>query len=261
MSIADCPSDELSLTFPPFVRAWDGTENPLPMRVIRPAAARRAHTLLSKAPPWVYTGPTSQPFNFCKSVRRLCKDIVAHCDALRHVDISRLLFTVTQARSHRLHGLQARVTPLRFRGGALARRRWGTMYRVQRYFVGGREILYVIAFCLPRFLDQDFDNKLVTLFHELYHINPAFDGDLRRHQGRYSLHSHSKSNYDQQMAELARGYLSNGAQAGLHDFLRLDFNQLEHRHGSVVGVVVPRPKLIPLPARRAAEVVTPSAKQ
>jgi len=151
VSIADCPSDELSLTFPPFVRAWDGTENPLPMRVIRPAAARRAHTLLSKAPPWVYTGPTSQPFNFCKSVRRLCKDIVAHCDALRHVDISRLLFTVTQARSHRLHGLQARVTPLRFRGGALARRRWGTMYRVQRYFVGGREILYVIAFCLPRF--------------------------------------------------------------------------------------------------------------
>jgi hypothetical protein len=135
------------------------------------------------------------------------------------------------------------------------------MYRVQRYFVGGREILYVIAFCLPRFLDQDFDNKLVTLFHELYHINPAFDGDLRRHQGRYSLHSHSKSNYDQQMAELARGYLSNGAQAGLHDFLRLDFNQLEHRHGSVVGVVVPRPKLIPLPARKAAEVATPSAKQ
>ena len=30
------------------------------------------------------------------------------------------------------------------------------------------------------FLDQTFEEKLVTVFHELYHISPAFDGDLRR---------------------------------------------------------------------------------
>jgi hypothetical protein len=46
------------------------------------------------------------------------------------------------------------------------------------------------------------------------------------------------------MADLARSYLSNGADHGLHDFLRLDFAQLRRRHGAVVGVAVPRPRLI-----------------
>jgi predicted metallopeptidase len=151
-----------------------------------------------------------------------------------------------QARSSRRHGLQARVTPLRFRNGALRRRRHGRAYQVQRYFVDDREMLYVMAFCLPRFLDQDFDNKLITLFHELYHISPAFDGDLRRHEGRYALHSRSKRIYDQQMVELARAYLADGADVSLHTFLRLNFGQIQERHGQVIGVVVPRPKLIPV---------------
>jgi predicted metallopeptidase len=199
-----------------------------------------------KAPPWVYTGPAGQPFDFCGHIRQLAEDVVARCEVFRHIDVSRLLFTMAQARSRRLHGLQARVTPLRFRGGELTRRRWGTTYRVQRFFVGGREMLYVVAFCLPRFLDQDFDDKLITLFHELYHIGPAFDGDLRRHDGRYCIHSHSKRNYDQHMADLARAYLADGAQKHLSAFLRLNFGQLHQRHGSIVGVLVPRPKLIPL---------------
>jgi hypothetical protein len=74
---------------------------------------------------------------------------------------------------------------------------------VQRYFVDEREILYLVTFCLPRFLDQDFDDKFITLFHEMYHIGPAFDGDLRRHPGRCAMHTSSKNSYDKHMAHLA----------------------------------------------------------
>ena len=175
--------------------------------------------------------------------------MVRHSKELRHIDVSRLLFGVLQARSARPHGLQARVTPLRFRDGALTRRRNGVLYQVQRYFVDGREMLYLVTFCLPRFLDQDSDDKFITLFHELYHISPGFEGDLRRHEGRCALHSHSKRLYDSHMADLARAYLSNGADRGLHDFLRLNFAQLRHRHGAVVGVSVPRPRLLPVPEK------------
>jgi hypothetical protein len=49
------------------------------------------------------------------------------------------------------------------------------------------------------------------------------------------------------MGKLAKAYLSNGADRPLHAFLRLNFAQLRHRHGSVVGVVVPRPRLLPVP--------------
>jgi hypothetical protein len=160
--------------------------------------------------------------------------------------MSQVLFGVTQARSGRSHGLQARVTPLRFRDGQLMRRRRNATYQVQRYFVEGRECLYLVTFCLPRFLEQDFDDKFITLFHELFHISPAFDGDLRRHAGRYAIHSHSQRLYDKQMAGLAREYLAGRPDPDLHGFLRLDFAQLQERHGRVIGVMVPRPKLVPV---------------
>jgi predicted metallopeptidase len=172
--------------------------------------------------------------------------MVHRCPDLEHIDVDRLLFGVTQARSRRPHGLQARVTPLRFRHGRLALRRHGVVYQVQRHFVDDREMLYLVTFCLPRFLDQDFDDKFITLFHELYHISPAFDGDLRRHAGRCAVHTHSKREYDRHMAGLARAYLASGPDAALHAFLRLNFGQLQQRHGSVVGIVVPRPKVVPV---------------
>jgi hypothetical protein len=142
--------------------------------------------------------------------------------------------------------LHARVTPLRFRNGQLVRKRSGSGYQVQRYVVDGVEMLYLVTFCLPRFLDQTFDEKLVTLFHELYHVSPAFEGDLRVLDGRCRHHSRDKKAYDAHMLVLARSYLSGGADPDLNAFLRLDFAQLMHRHGSVVGVMVPRPRQLPV---------------
>jgi hypothetical protein len=230
----------------PRERRWSAAENPLPLRTVRwPRRARRPTTGL-EAPPWLSTGPVHQPFDFQSHVQALCADIVRHCAELKHIDVSRLLFGITQTRSSRRCGLQARVTPMRFRHGRLTQQYRGQLYQGQRYFVEGREVLYLITFYLPRFLDQDFDEKFITLFHELYHISPEFNGDLRRYAGRCALHTHSKRLYDAHMAHLARAYLANGATRSLHDFLRLNFAQLQHRHGSVVGVVVPRPRLLPV---------------
>jgi hypothetical protein len=228
----------------PLILRWSAATRPLPVRVVQ--APRQVAPVGTDAPPWLPTGPADAPFDFCGHVERLCADVAARCPALAHVRAGGLLVGVTQARSGRRHGLQARVTPLRFTDGRLTRQRGGVCYQVQRYFVEQREVLYLVTFCLPRFLDQSFDDKFITIFHELYHISPAFDGDLRRHPGRCAIHSHSKRRYDEQMAALAREYLATRPDPALHAFLRLNFAQLQRRHGSVVGVVVPRPKLIPI---------------
>ncbi len=233
------------------ILSWSESDRPLPLRAIRPAAPAQPLPAWLKPAPWLLSGAEGEPFNFCAHVRRLCADIVARCGPLCHIDATRLLFAVTQARNGQAHGLQARVTPLRFPHGRLTRQRRGVTYQVQRYFLDNHEFLYLVTFCLPRFLDQSFDDKLITLFHELYHISPAFDGDLRRHEGRYAIHSHSQRDYDERMADLARAYLADKPDPGLHAFLRLGFQQLLHRHGSVVGVMVPRPKVIPLQAGQA----------
>ncbi len=239
-------ADGKRLNHSPLERYWDHSNNPLPVSVIRaPGRSGSAHAA-ALAPPWIKTGSHHEPFDFCLHVRRLSADVVRRTKELHHIDVERVLVSVTQARGNRAHGLQARVTPMRFRTGMLTRRHGNRTYQVQRYFVGEREMLYVMSFCLPRFLNQDFDNKFITLFHELYHIGTEFDGDLRRHQGRCSIHSNSRRGYDAYMADLARAYLAEKPDPALHGFLRLNFAQLQHRHGAVLGVVVPRPKLIPV---------------
>lgn len=252
MSLHLQSNQEAVLHQPPFVLRWDLASNPLPVRAIRGLGRKQVSLPVLEPPPWLTTGPAGEAFQFGEQVRRLCADIAARCAELRHIDVARLLVGATQARNGHVHGLQARVTPLRFRNGQLLRRRRGILWQVQRFFVDDREMLYLMTFCLPRFLDQSFDEKLITLFHELYHIGPAFDGDLRRHEGHYCLHSHSQRGYDEQMAHLAREYLNGGAEPQLHAFLRLDFGQLLQRHGSVVGVMAPRPRLIPLPAQQSS---------
>jgi hypothetical protein len=224
---------------------WGSSGRPLPLRILRQPLTPSRYPPPS-VPVGLPTGPTSAPFDFTGHIQRLCADIVAHCPEFAHIDLSRILFSVTWARKNSSHGLQARVTPLRFAGGRLTCCRQGVTYQVQRYFVEQREILYLVTFCLPRFLDQSFRDKLVTLFHELYHISPACDGDLRRHQGRYTLHTHSQRRYDGHMGQLVAEYLSRQSDPTLRAFLHLNFMQLVKRHGGLAALVVPRPKIIPL---------------
>lgn len=248
--MARAPSFVDVLSKPPFVLRWDAADNPFPVHTIHSLPARRRPHPLLAAPPWLHTGNRNQAFDVSHAIRLLSSDIVAHCEELAHIDTSRLLFAVTQARNAHTHGLQARVTPFRFPGGSMTCQRRGVVYQVQRFFDGDVEFLYLITFCLPRFLNQSFDDKLVTLFHELFHISPKFDGDLRRYEGRYCLHTHSQRSYDEKMTELARSYLSSKPSKHLLDFFRLNFAQLELRHGQVTGIVVPRPKILPILRRR-----------
>ncbi|MFO0807065.1 MAG: putative metallopeptidase [Gemmataceae bacterium] len=238
---------ESAIGEPPFVVRWGDADDPTPVQTVRRIGRPPSLGPTESAPPWLPTGPEGRPFDFCGYVRRLADSIVRRVPQLAHVQTGHVLFAFTQARNGRRCGLQARVTPLRFAGGQVVRQYRGVTYRVQRWFVAGREIFYLMTFCLPRFLDQNYDDKFVTLMHELYHIGPRFDGDLRRHSGRCALHTSSRRDYDERMAELVRAYLAGGPDPDLHAFLRLNHAQLCQRHGSVVGVRVPRPKIVAVP--------------
>ncbi|MCI0699727.1 MAG: hypothetical protein L0241_01405 [Planctomycetia bacterium] len=227
----------------PLELRWDA-HRPLPTRWVIPDGSRQR---LPGKPP-------SSGLDFTAWMHALCADVAQRCEELRHILMPRVLLTFTPSRNRSRYGLQARVTPLRFRNGALTRRHGSVDYQVQRFFVNESEMLYVLTFCLPRFLDQPFSEKLITIFHELYHISPAFDGDLRRHPGRYAMHSRSKDRYDSRMAELVKEYIADHPDAEMLDFLRLGYRELWEKHSGIKGVVVPRPKLLPvgLAATRAA---------
>jgi hypothetical protein len=178
-------------------------------------------------------------------MRRLCADVVARVPELGHVDLDRVAITFRQARIRARHGLQATLTPLRFEGGSHFTIRRGRRWTIESLRDRqGRELLYILSFYLPRFMDHPLAEKLVTVFHELWHISPDFDGDLRRHAGRCYAHSHSQKQYDAAMQGLVDRWLAAGPDEDLYAFLRLSFQELHQRHGSIFGVTMPAPRLI-----------------
>jgi hypothetical protein len=186
-------------------------------------------------------------FDFTFHMRRLCDDMVVRLDQLRHVDMSRVAVSFAQTRRVGSGGMFASLTPLRFAGGQVhtfrRKRRWGVQ---QLYDPDGREMLYILNFYLPRFLDLPLREKLATTMHELWHIGPKFDGDVRRLGGRCFAHGVSQKQYDAHVEILLDRWLSLGPPAPLYEFLRSKFHDLAARHGRVFGRRVPAPKLVPL---------------
>jgi hypothetical protein len=93
---------------------------------------------------------------------------------------------------------------------------------------------------------------MITVLHELYHISPRFDGDIRRMDGRYHVHSHSQKEYDRQMEQLAEQYLAMRPPQELYGFLNHSFRTLHQQHGGIVGLKVPIPKLVAVSEAKSA---------
>jgi len=186
-------------------------------------------------------------FDFTHHMRRLCQDMVARVDRLSHVDMARVAVSFSQARRATAYGIYASLTPMRFADGKAHTIRRGRKWGVQRLDgLDGREMLYILNFYLPRFLDLGFREKLTTVMHELWHIGPKFDGDIRRFQGRCFAHGASQKKYDGMVDILVDQWLSSEPSESVCEFLRGDFRDLIARQGSIFGQKFPAPKLFPL---------------
>lgn len=202
-------------------------------------------------PPATPLQKVSGGFDFTSSVRLVCEDMVARLPELAHIDLTRVAVSFSQARNRSNYGLFASLTPMRFQDGAEYRITRGRQYTIQRlHDRTGREMLYILSFCLPRFMDLIFREKLITILHEMWHISPHFNGDIRRHPGRCYAHTHSQEEYDEHMGELADHWLTLTPPESIYSFLKLNFNELQTQHGRLFGVKISRPKLLPVPNQK-----------
>jgi hypothetical protein len=186
-------------------------------------------------------------FNFSDHMRVVCADMIARVPALTHIDLSRVAMACTQVRNRAAHGVLATMTPLRFVNGADTTIRRGRKYTAQRLRdESGREMLYILTCFLPRFMKHTLEEKVLTLLHELWHISPKFNGDLRRFTGRCYAHGGSQAEYDRQVEVLAQQWWSLHPPRDCYEFLQNDFSTLQARYGQVLALRLPRPKLIPV---------------
>src|SRR5215207_2598792 len=163
-------------------------------------------------------------FDFTGAIRQVCADMARRVPELSHIEMPRVAIGMCPTRSAAMHGVFATLTPLRFEDGRLDKTVRGRRHRIQPLIDGaGREYLYLLNFYLPRFLNLALEDKLSTIVHELWHIGPQFDGDLRRHAGRCYAHGHSQREYDARMDRLTQQWLSAGPPHHLYEFLENRF--------------------------------------
>jgi predicted metallopeptidase len=192
-------------------------------------------------------------FDFTAHVRRLCADMISRLNALRHIDLDRVAFRFCQTRRSGQYGIQASLTPLRFAGGQLETQKRGRRFRVAKICDDdGREMLYLLSFYLPRFLDRPFEDKLNTILHELWHINPEFNGDIRRHEGRCYAHTSSQKRYESVIKHLTSRWLALDPPDELFAFLRLSFRELTRAYGPVYGKRIYTPRFVAVVAANAS---------
>jgi hypothetical protein len=188
----------------------------------------------------------STTLNLTAELERLIADIAAKVGEFCHIDPRRLLVCVNSSRSSK-HGTFAKIHPLRFHGGELSRvvrkGRSSIACIMPEVSHNGVEMLYVIYFTLPRFMDRPLEEKLVTIFHELYHISPAFDGDIRRFPGRNFAHGSSAKRYNLLMESFVAKYLLLPASSERIAFLDADMATLRLRYKAIVGRKMEMPKL------------------
>ena len=153
---------------------------------------------------------------------------------LSYIDMDRVVLSVAKCRSKSLRGTYASVTSLRFPGGAVNRQCGGRIYRWPKVLKNGHEALYLIKFYLPRFHNLSFEDKVATILHELYHIDPKFNGDFRNFGGRHWAHGSSRASYDAMFAPLTREIVKrHGPMCDL--FLNCRFSTLLKRFGDIYG--------------------------
>ncbi len=184
-------------------------------------------------------------FDFSYHMNELITDISRRCPELRHIESEKVLVAISRSRNNKRYGLQAKLVPLKFQGGRRIIHTSGDWYcKMPSFRHDGREILYVIYFCLPRFQNLDYAEKLSIVFHELYHINPLFNGDIRRFSGKYYQHSHSEREYDRVVRSLSEQYHRRPPTRKLTAFLRYNHEELERRHGDIMGLSLRLPEPI-----------------
>jgi predicted metallopeptidase len=184
-------------------------------------------------------------FDFNREYMSVVRDVARACEEFGHIDADRIAVSYSMAKTSAKHGLQAKIYPLRFEGGAREKSSKGYKFTIPPVFYDGVEIFYIISFCIPRFLNLSISEKLETIIHELFHISPRFNGDIRRlSMGSKAAHGSSHEIFDRFVAKIVKRYLYSGSRSLLPKFLYMDYKKLKQAYAEIRLEKLKIPKII-----------------
>ena len=184
--------------------------------------------------------------NISHALAGIIAEISARVGSFSHIDPGRVQVCISSNRSNGRGAIFGKLVPLRFKGGEELLHYRGKCYAMPRVIRNGNRILYLIYFYSPRFIDLPPREKLRVIFHELYHISPDFNGDIRRFGRSGSAHGNSKKRYDLRFEIEMREFTELLAETDHWRFLSMDSRELFSSYGRVLShrMKTPRPAVI-----------------
>lgn len=183
-----------------------------------------------------------ETINITDTLTLLTAHIIEETDIFSHIDLDSCLVCISSNRKNSRGAIYGKVVPLKFKNGSSTVTYRGNLYHMPRVEHRGKELLYLIYYYMPRFFDLSAREKCNVIFHELYHISPWFNGDIRRMGKKKAAHGHSKKHFDTHYEKQLEDYMHMVENTPFIKFLNLTSRDL-YRHFNVVGrrMKIPKP--------------------
>jgi hypothetical protein len=182
-------------------------------------------------------------FNITDAFTLIIREMIERTEEFRLFDINRILVCCSTNRNTSRGGIYGKLVPLKFENGNNIIKHRGYYYSIPGLTVNNMEILYVIYFYIPKFLDLPAEKKIDVMFHELYHINPDFNGDIRRMGKFKKAHGHSRKSFDEKYKEYAESFYGYIKNTPFIKFLEMDTTALKREFPAISyrRMKVPKP--------------------
>ena len=184
--------------------------------------------------------------NLTDQLTEIIEIIIQKTAIFKHVDAGRVLICATSNRKNSRGGTYGKLVPLKFRDGESIQKYNGRYYTIPRILNNGIPQLYIIYFYMPKFFDLNPYEKLRVIFHELYHINEEFNGDIRRMGEVKKAHGFSSKRFNSLFEDALNRFHEYITAAPDAEFLKMDTAYLKKEYNKIYcrRLKLPKPVIL-----------------
>ena len=175
---------------------------------------------------------------------RLIEEIINNTQIFGHFDINKIIVCTASNKKNSRGGTYGKLVPLKFENGADILKYKGKNYAMPKIIKNNIQQLYIIYFYIPKFFDLPHIEKLRVIFHELYHISPDFNGDIRRFGKKKISHGSSRDKFNSNFENELIEYYENNMGNRFSHFLKMDMDYIHKNFNNIYSIRMKLPKPI-----------------
>lgn len=186
-----------------------------------------------------------QKINLTDILSDLIREISARSQFFSHIEPEKVVVCLGSNKKNGRGAIYGKLVPLKFQHGSEVLTFRGRIYTIPEIINNGVPQLYAVYFYIPKFFNLSAQEKLNVIFHELYHISPEFNGDIRRMGKVKKAHGSSKKRFDSNFKKEVKLFYEYISGTAYIDFLNMDSKSLQNNYRVYARrMKIPKPVIV-----------------